>query len=75
MELTFTPQQNAFREQVRKFLVAEVTDDLLARTGAVTEHHDEVFYQKLAKKGWLGMQWSERHGGQGRSHLELVIFI
>ena len=75
MELTFTPQQSAFREQVRRFLADEVTDELLARTGAVTEHHDEVFYQKLAKKGWLGMQWSKRYGGQGRSHLELVIFL
>ncbi len=75
MELTFTPQQSAFREQVRRFLADEVTDELLARTGAVTEHHDEVFYQKLAKKGWLGMQWSKRYGGQERSHLELVIFL
>ncbi len=75
MEITFTPQENAFRQEVRKFARQEVTDELLHKTGGLTETHDETFYRKLAEAGYIGMQWPKEYGGQGRSHMEFVIFL
>lgn len=75
MEITFTQQENNFRQEVRKFAHQEVTDELLQKTNGLTETHDETFYQKLAKAGYIGMQWPKKYGGQGRSHMEFVIFL
>ena len=75
MEITFTQQENAFRQEVRKFARQEVTDELLHQTGGLTETHDETFYRKLAEAGYIGLQWPKEYGGQGRSHMEFVIFL
>ncbi len=75
MELTFTPEENAFREQVREFVRREVTSQVVDRTDGLTEQYDAALHQKLAENGWIGMQWPRRYGGQERSHRELVIFL
>ena len=75
MELIFTPEENAFREQVREFVRREVTSQVVDRTDGLTEQYDAELHQKLAENGWIGMQWPRRYGGQERSHRELVIFL
>ena len=75
MELIFTPEENAFREQVREFVRREVTSEVVDRTDGLTEQYDAALHRKLAENGWIGMQWPVRYGGQERSHRELVIFL
>jgi 3-oxocholest-4-en-26-oyl-CoA dehydrogenase alpha subunit len=73
MDFTFTPQQDAFREEVRDFCAREVTAK--GRDQLVTaEQHDDEFYGLLAERGYIGMQWPREHGGQGRSHVDMSIF-
>jgi alkylation response protein AidB-like acyl-CoA dehydrogenase len=73
VDFTFTPEQNAFRHEVRDFCAREVTakgrDRLVAG-----EQHDQEFYLQLAERGYIGMQWPPEHGGQGRSHVDMSIF-
>jgi 3-oxocholest-4-en-26-oyl-CoA dehydrogenase alpha subunit len=73
MDFSFTPEQDAFRQEVREFVAREVTAK--GRDRLVTaEQHDADFYRLLAERGWIGMQWPRQHGGQGRSHVDMSIF-
>ena len=73
MDFTFTPEQEAFRQEVRDFVAREVTAK--GRDRLVTaEQHDEDFYGLLAQRGYIGMQWPREHGGQSRSHVDMYIF-
>ena len=54
MELIFTPEENAFREQVREFVRREVTSQVVDRTDGLTEQYDAALHQKLAENGWIG---------------------
>ena len=73
MDFNFTPEQDAFRQEVREFVAREVTAK--GRDRLVTaEQHDADFYGLLAERGWIGMQWPRQHGGQGRSHVDMSIF-
>jgi len=75
MELNFTSEENAFRQQVKEFVDREVTSEIVDRTDGLTEQYDAGLHQKLAANGWIGMQWPRCYGGQERSHRELVIFL
>jgi alkylation response protein AidB-like acyl-CoA dehydrogenase len=73
MDFTFTPEQEAFRAEVREFCAREVTAK--GRDRLVTaEQHDDDFYRLLAEGGYIGMQWPREHGAQGRSHVDMSIF-
>lgn len=75
MDLTFTEEQRTFRRQVREFMKEHLPRDVWLKTGGFGEEHDEEFYQKLAEHGFIGLQWPREYGGQGRSHLEYIIFM
>lgn len=64
MEFRFTPEQEAFRHEVRSFIKTEWPK---AREG-------ESFTKKLAAKGWLTMSWPKEHGGQGTDHMRQLVY-
>ena len=64
MEFRFTPEQEAFRGEVRSFIDTEFPK---ARDG-------ESFTKKLAAKGWLTMSWPKEHGGQGTDHMRQLVY-
>lgn len=60
------------REDVRQFLRAEVA------AGSYTPHlghseFDAAFTRRVAARGWIGMTWPRRYGGQERSYLERFV--
>ena len=60
------------REEVRAFLRAEVA------AGSFTPHlghseFDAEFTRRVAARGWIGMTWPKRYGGQERSYLERFV--
>jgi alkylation response protein AidB-like acyl-CoA dehydrogenase len=57
MDFSFTPEQDALREQAREFLAA----------------NPEPTWQQLADLGWTGVSVSEEHGGAGLGFLEEAI--
>ncbi len=70
--LELPPAALRLREEVRAFLKAEVA------AGAFTPHlgHTEFnaeFTRKLGERGWIGMTWPKRYGGQERSYLERFV--
>ena len=58
--------------EVREFLRAEIA----AKTFAPHLGHSEFdvkFTRKVAARGWIGMTWPKRYGGQERSYLERFV--
>lgn len=81
MDLRFTPEEDAFRKEVRAYL-----DDLLhgefasirGRGGPGDEHsfHDErlAWERRLGADGWTCVGWPHEHGGRGLPLNQQVIY-
>jgi alkylation response protein AidB-like acyl-CoA dehydrogenase len=77
MNLSYTPQEEAFRAEVRAFLDAEVPTQVRAkvRLGRRLHKDDMVGWQKiLHRRGWGAGMWPTRFGGAGWSVVQQYIF-
>ncbi|HXG41500.1 MAG TPA: acyl-CoA dehydrogenase [Dehalococcoidia bacterium] len=82
MEFRFSPEEEAFRQEVREFLRREWSEEA-AEGGAESplgygggRGLEEIrrFQKKLAQKGWLTLAWPKEYGGMGASIMKQVIF-
>ena len=78
MDLRFTPEEVAFRDEVRAFigdkLPADIRDKLQA--GHPAGKADIVRWQKiLNEKGWAAYTWPKEWGGPGWSAVQRMIFL
>ena len=77
MDLRFTPEENAFRDDVRKYFLTEIPKEIRQKV-AIGEHlskADMVTAQKLlAKKGWAAPHWPKEHGGTGWTPIQAHIY-
>ena len=68
MNLDFSPEDVAFREEVRTFIAENYPKDLRAKqdSGEPLSKEDYLAWHKvLAKKGWVAPSWPLEHGGTG----------
>ncbi|HXH21174.1 MAG TPA: acyl-CoA dehydrogenase family protein [Dehalococcoidia bacterium] len=65
MRFRFSPEDEAFRAEVREFIRTELPK---SRQGG------ESFTKKLAAKGWLTMSWPKEYGGQDAGHIKQLIY-
>jgi len=78
MDLRFTPEEIAFREEVRTFIKENLPADIHHRMklGHSPRKEDTVRWQRiLAAKGWAGLSWPKEHGGTGWSAIQKMIFL
>lgn len=64
----------ALRQEVRAFLADEVAAGTFHpdRPGH-GDAHDRAFSRRVGAKGWIGMTWPKKYGGQERSFLERYV--
>jgi alkylation response protein AidB-like acyl-CoA dehydrogenase len=77
MDLNFTPQEEAFRDEVRTFLAQNLSPDLSAKVRAgehLSKTEMEGWHAKLNARGWLANHWPEEWGGPGWNAVEKFIF-
>jgi alkylation response protein AidB-like acyl-CoA dehydrogenase len=79
MDLSFSPEQEAFREKVRTFLRANLPEgwgesDFRLPEGTGRLQFLKDWQRKLYDNGFLGMAWPKEFGGQGASQVEMAIF-
>ena len=78
MRFEFTPEQQAWRGELRAFLRRTVTPELVAEMREAGNEGDgplaRAFHQKLFDKGWWGIGWPKEFGGLGKSAIEQYIF-
>lgn len=68
MDLSFSPQDEAFRTEVREFIASKLPDDLRAKAeiDAPFPMEDTMRWHKiLFDQGWIAPHWPEKHGGPG----------
>lgn len=77
MDLSTTPQETAFREEVRTFLKERLPEDVRERTwkGTRMAKEAQVRWQKiLNEQGWMAPNWPVEHGGAGWTPMQRYIF-
>src|SRR5450432_2040283 len=77
MYLDFTPDETAMRDQLRAYLAALVTDDVLAEVQG-TDGGGPLYtkaLKQLGADGWLGVGWPREYGGRARPAIEQFIFF
>jgi len=78
MEFGFTPEEQAFREEVRRF-VAEHPPERYPLDGMDAGYgsgaHSRAFLAELGARDWIAMTWPHAFGGAGRPmFFKLVLF-
>jgi hypothetical protein len=63
------------RHEVRAFLAQELRDRRPRDRAQSWNGFDADFTRKVAARGWIGMTWPKRYGGQERGALERYIVI
>ena len=77
MKLQFSPEEDAFRLEVRAFVKMHLPADIRRKVelGLRLEHTDYVaWFRILETRGWLTPGWPVEHGGPGWSHVQRYIF-
>jgi len=78
VEFGFTPEEEAFREEVRAFVASHPAeryplDGMDAGYGSGA--HSRAFMAELGTRGWISMTWPRAHGGAERPmFFKLVLF-
>jgi pimeloyl-CoA dehydrogenase large subunit len=78
MDIRFTPEENAFREEVRHFFRAEIPAEIREKVsaGKKLSREDHVTSQRILNdKGWAVPHWPVEHGGQPWTAVQRYIFM
>jgi alkylation response protein AidB-like acyl-CoA dehydrogenase len=80
LDFTLTPEQEAFREEVRSWLKTNIPRDWEARAmGSADVPRPEaydamrVWQRKLYDAGFIGLTWPKEYGGRGLTFLEEMV--
>ncbi|MFS2122427.1 acyl-CoA dehydrogenase family protein [Pseudomonas sp. Pseusp97] len=77
MDIHFTPDELAFRDEVRHFLQTRLPQDIATkvRLGKHLNKGDHQRWQRvLAEQGWYATHWPEEFGGTGWNAVQKHIF-
>jgi alkylation response protein AidB-like acyl-CoA dehydrogenase len=77
MDLRFTPEEVAFRQEVRAFIHDNLPADIHAKMklGNGPSKEDTVRWQRILNaKGWAGLSWPKEWGGPGWTAIQKMIF-
>jgi alkylation response protein AidB-like acyl-CoA dehydrogenase len=79
MEFNYSPEQEAYRGQVRAWLEANqpppLTDEERARISEdLLWDRNKDWHKKLFAGGWIGLNWPREYGGRGATFIEQLIF-
>ncbi len=86
MDFGWAKEQDALRQEVRDFIKANVTPDVVAEMGeGMTTPSNpypaqrgrgpkaKALFKKLDEQGWLGIAWPKEYGGAGKDRLTQYI--
>ncbi len=76
MDFRFTPEEEAFRQEVRQFIEQECPPELRGGDANPLERLPAMvqWRRKLAEKGWLAPAWPKEYGGAGMTIMQQFIY-
>lgn len=78
MDLTYSSEEQAFRDEVRTFIEKNLPAHIRSRGGPKPLYStDDVaeWHRILARKGWVASHWPREYGGPGWSAIQRYIFL
>ena len=72
---TLPPACEDLRQQVRTFLAETLADYPAEKRVRNWSGNSPAFSAQLGARGWIGMTWPKRYGGQDRSPLERYVVL
>ena len=75
MDLRDTPEEAAFRQEVREFIAENVPDSSKRRSGRRFEDSDREWSRRLGEAGYAGLTWPKEFGGSGAPYSHQAIFL
>src|SRR5688500_10875077 len=76
MDLQFSPEDIAFRDEVRTFIAENYPANLRGKSGREDLSKEDMlsWHRALAKKGWVAPAWPKEYGGPGWNAVQRYIF-
>ncbi len=77
MDMSYSPEQVAFREEVRTWIRQAMPPEIKRKAENFQNfsHEEQMIWHKvLAEKGWVAPNWPEEHGGTGWDVAKRSIF-
>ncbi|MBA4175461.1 MAG: pimeloyl-CoA dehydrogenase large subunit [Leptothrix sp. (in: Bacteria)] len=77
MDLNFTPEELAFRQQIRAWVAENLPADIAHKVGhalRLTRDDHQRWAKILGKQGWLGWGWPAQFGGPGWNAIQKHLF-
>ncbi len=78
MEFGFTKEQQAWQQEIKEFLKDNPPDKFPTQSGEDSWGHGAFsfeFVRLLGSKGWIGLTWPKKYGGQERPWMDLLILF
>jgi alkylation response protein AidB-like acyl-CoA dehydrogenase len=79
VDFSYPPETDQFRAELREWLAANLTDELIAarrpsgRTDAMFETL-RTFNRTMADAGWAAVSWPREYGGRGATVIEQLVY-
>ncbi len=77
MDLSLSPEEQAFRDEVRDFVRAKLPPDIKHKVdhGLELEKDDHLRWQRLLhERGWMAPGWPPEYGGPGWTPTQIYLF-
>jgi len=79
MDFNYSPEHEAYRQEVRTWLEANQPPPLTAEEKERIDedllwNRNKRWHKKLYAGGWVGLNWPKQYGGRGATFIEQVIF-
>ncbi len=75
MDLRDTPDEAAFRSEIRAFIGQNVPESSKQRGGRRFEDSDREWSRRLGEAGYAGLTWPKEYGGAGAPYSHQAIFL
>ena len=79
MDFAFTPEQEKLGKDVREFIANHLTPEIREEMGGDGLEEGkrgpkvQELYKKIAERGWIGIVWPKKYGGQEGSRIDQYI--
>jgi len=74
MDVRFDDATEAFRQEVRAWLEANVPREPMPQDSEGAFHSTRAWQKKMFDAGWAGIHWPRQYGGRGATLLEQAVF-
>ena len=75
MDLRDSPEEAAFRSEVREFIAQNLPEGATKRGARRFEDDDRDWSRKLGAAGYAGLTWPKEYGGAGAPYTHQAIFL